>query len=204
MLPISPLIPYGQFTQYTPALPQFYWDVYSAEQRIKHICFELCKMHNYSDYLATKIDELGEDVEGELKQMQRDLDARMQAFEKEIRDILANLYEGQLQWDVQHGEYTDTVHAQRDMFNDVTVHSYNVEQLETVFDVLEMDVDGLANCGLNVKGFAVVNHFLANPNGPTNDVIADNDDAERVLTVNDLSETRLDLDGYLFVTPQNG
>lgn len=53
--PTTQIPPYIGFTQYTPALPNFYWDVYSAEQRIKHICHELHKLVCYSNYLADNI-----------------------------------------------------------------------------------------------------------------------------------------------------
>lgn len=59
--------PYSAFTQYTPALPQFYWDVYSAEQRIKHICFEIDKIINYADYLGVQLNVTHDDV-AELQQ----------------------------------------------------------------------------------------------------------------------------------------
>jgi hypothetical protein len=51
----NPIIPYANFTQFTPALPEFYWNVYSAEQRIKHICYEICKLAKYDDYLAEQL-----------------------------------------------------------------------------------------------------------------------------------------------------
>ena len=54
--------PYSAFTQYTPALPQFYWDVYSAEQRIKHICFEIDKIINYADSLGVQLNITHDDV----------------------------------------------------------------------------------------------------------------------------------------------
>jgi hypothetical protein len=161
-------------------------------------------MHAYSDYLAEQIDELGNDVQNELDKIRADIADWEKALRDEMLNLIASLQEGQLQWDVQQGRYADTVEAQRDMFNDVTVHSYNVEQLETLFDTINMDVDGLANCGLNVKGLAVVNHFLLRPDGPTSDVIADRENARDVLTVNDLGETLLDAEGYLYVTPRNG
>lgn len=59
--------PYSAFTQYTPALPQFYWDVYSAEQRIKHICFEIDKIINYADSLGVQLNVTHADV-AELQQ----------------------------------------------------------------------------------------------------------------------------------------
>ena len=61
------VIPYGSYTAYTPALPQFYWDVYSAEQRIKHICFEIDKIINYADSLGVQLNVTHDDV-AELQQ----------------------------------------------------------------------------------------------------------------------------------------
>lgn len=60
---LNPLIPYGGFTTFTPTLPEFYWNVYSSEQRIKHICYELCKLAKYDDYLAEQLGLTREDVE---------------------------------------------------------------------------------------------------------------------------------------------
>lgn len=195
----SSLIPYAAFTQFTPTLPEFYWNVYSSEQRIKHICYELCKLHAYSDYLAEQINLLGEDVEGELKEMQRKIEQEQKSFRDEIMHILADLQIGSLQWDVQHGKYTPTIEAQRDMFNDVTVHSYNNEQLETVFESTNMTVEKLANSGLNVKGYAVMNHALLEPDAITDDLTPDEPRSEGRLTVNDLNKAFLDVNGYVFV-----
>lgn len=61
------IVPYGSYTAYTPALPQFYWDVYSAEQRIKHICYEIDKIINYADSLGVQLNVTHDDV-AELQQ----------------------------------------------------------------------------------------------------------------------------------------
>lgn len=195
----SSLIPYAAYTNFTPALPEFYWNVYSAEQRIKHICFELCKLHAYSDYLSEQIAELGEDVEIEIKEIREEVEKKQQDFRNEIIRLIEELDVGDLQWDVQHGRYTDSVNAQRDMFNDVTVHSYNNEQLEKIFDDLDMSVDDLANCGLNVKGYAIMNHLILEPIEPTNDLIPEAPSREGKYTVADLINSALDKDGYIFV-----
>lgn len=44
--------PYSGFTQMTPTIPKFYWDVNSQEQRIKTICVLLQKVIDYSDEVA--------------------------------------------------------------------------------------------------------------------------------------------------------
>lgn len=61
------IVPYGSYTAYTPALPQFYWDVYSAEQRVKHICYEIDKIINYADSLGVQLNVTHDDV-AELQQ----------------------------------------------------------------------------------------------------------------------------------------
>lgn len=68
--PTSPIAPFFGFTDFTTALPEFYWDVYTAEERIKEICFKLQKLVCYSNMLAdninidhTLIDELQEAFE---------------------------------------------------------------------------------------------------------------------------------------------
>ena len=53
--PTSPIAPFFGFTNFTPALPEFYWDVYTAEERIKEICFKLQKLVCYSNMLADNI-----------------------------------------------------------------------------------------------------------------------------------------------------
>lgn len=54
--------PYGSFTAYTPALPQFYWDVYSSEQRIKHMCYEIEKVIAYANMLGVNLNATHNDV----------------------------------------------------------------------------------------------------------------------------------------------
>ena len=196
---LNGIIPYHAWTDFTPTLPQFYWDVYSAEQRIKHICYELCKMHCYSDYLAEQLEKLGTDTENELAAIKANWEQKQNEFQDEILKILSELTVGSLQWDVQYGKYESTVKAQRDMFNDVTVHSYNNEQLETIFNELDMTVDKLANCGLNVKGYALMNHLLKSPTTITSDLIPDDPNVEGMLTINDLNKASLDTEGYVFV-----
>ena len=43
---------YSGWTQYTPVIPKLYWDVYSAEQRMKQLCMNFDKVEHYLDYMA--------------------------------------------------------------------------------------------------------------------------------------------------------
>ena len=144
--------PYSAFTKYTPALPQFYWDVYSAEQRIKDICLELDKLASYGTYLAETIDRIQAVSPEEFTAYQQE----MRSVIAELREEIYELSVGTMAWNVQHGRFTPTIQAQRDMFNDLTVHAITVKELNE----LNMTVDSLANCGLNVRGLAVMSRWL--------------------------------------------
>lgn len=60
-------VPYASFTNFTPVLPAFYYDVYSSEQRIKAICMEIDKIINYADSLGVQLNVTHDDV-AELQQ----------------------------------------------------------------------------------------------------------------------------------------
>lgn len=64
------IIPYCGFTAFTPALPDFYGNVYDAEQRIKHICCEIDKLVNYADMLGRHINVTHEEVETLKRELQ--------------------------------------------------------------------------------------------------------------------------------------
>lgn len=148
------IVPYGSYTAYTPALPQFYWDVYSSEQRVKHICYEIDKLANYANYLADTIKKIDAVSPDEFARYKDKLDSEIAALKTEIYDLQV----GALSWNVQHGEYTSSKQAQRDMFNDLSVHAITVKTLNS----LDMTVKDLADCGLNVRGLAVMSYWLVN------------------------------------------
>lgn len=146
------IVPYGSYTAYTPALPQFYWDVYSAEQRVKHICYEIDKLANYANYLADIIKRIDAVSPDEFDKYKDKLNSEIAAIKTEIYDLQI----GSLSWNVQHGEYTTSKQSQRDMFNDITVHAITVKELNS----LDMTVSELSECGLNVRGLAVMSKWL--------------------------------------------
>ena len=146
------LVPYSSYVASTPALPAFYWDVYSSEQRIKEMCLELDKLASYGTYLAETIDRI-----------QAVSPEEFATYQQEMREMIASLrieiYElsvGVMSWNVQHGKFTSSTQAQRDMFNDLAVHAITVKKLNS----LEMTVSNLANCGLSVRGLAVMSYWL--------------------------------------------
>lgn len=53
--PASIIPSFFGWTNFTPALPDFYWNVYSAEERIKKICLELHKLCEYANMLGFEL-----------------------------------------------------------------------------------------------------------------------------------------------------
>lgn len=106
------------------------------------------------------------DVDADLSSLNADLmalDSKVEGYYSELTGYIAELYRlieelghGQPQWDPQIGEFTDTTTAQRDMFNDVTVHGITVKDL----DSLDFTVATLSDCGLNARGLAVMGQWL--------------------------------------------
>ena len=56
-VPPFPITPFAVWTWSTPVIPEFYWNIYSSEQRIKSICKEIGKIEAYLQYLVTKTNE---------------------------------------------------------------------------------------------------------------------------------------------------
>ena len=146
------LVPYSSYVASTPALPAFYWDVYSSEQRIKEMCLELDKLASYGTYLAETIDRIQAVSPEEFATYQQEMRETIASLRIEIYELSV----GVMSWNVQHGKFTSSTQAQRDMFNDLAVHAITVKKLNS----LEMTVSNLANCGLSVRGLAVMSYWL--------------------------------------------
>ena len=145
--PVCPSFPgfLGWIMQYPPTIPKFYWDVKSQEQRIKTMC---CYINSLVEY----VDALNEQD----AKNYADLRAQIIAAKTELEKLIDDMTAGQNQWDCQTGTYEPSNVAQRDMFNDVTVHSITVTDLAG----LDLNVEQLAQCGLNVRGLAVMSYWL--------------------------------------------
>lgn len=83
-MPRVPITLFNVWTWSTPVIPEFYWNVYSAEQRIKQICKEIGRIEAYLDYAATtanqshlEIDEHINKVYDELSKKIADLTVRL-------------------------------------------------------------------------------------------------------------------------------
>lgn len=64
---------YSGWTQYTPVIPKLYWDVYSAEQRLKQLCLNFDKVEHYLDYVAELMNEWNIDFSDEMQKELEDI-----------------------------------------------------------------------------------------------------------------------------------
>lgn len=58
---------YSGWNMYTPVIPKLYWDVYSAEQRMKQLCLSYDKVEHYLDYVANMMNEWNIEFSDEIK-----------------------------------------------------------------------------------------------------------------------------------------
>lgn len=83
-------------------------------------------------------------------------DVEIANLDNKLIKIIEQLQIGMLIWNVTVGKYTENVTAMRDFFNDVTVHAITVDTLAN----MDITVDALTDCGLNVRGLAVFSGYL--------------------------------------------
>lgn len=134
--------------------PLVYDESLSVEQQIACLFGKIANID--SDFVTTvEFDDFKNQIHAEqvsqTEQLEGYTNSEIDKLDKSLRDLIASLQIGTLIWNVTVGTYTDNVKAMRDFFNDVTVHAITVEQLAQ----LDLTVDQLANCGLNVRGLAV-------------------------------------------------
>lgn len=86
-VPPYPITPFAVWTWSTPVIPEFYWNIYSSEQRIKQICKEIGKIESYLQYLVnatnSNIIELHKRIDV--------LTERVAALEKHVEEEVARL-----------------------------------------------------------------------------------------------------------------
>ena len=96
--PFPALVPLATWTWNTPVIPTFYWNVYSAEQRIRQICLEIGRIEAWLDYatananvahaaLGKRIDDLTKKLHEEVARLDARIDEENKA-RKEADDLL--------------------------------------------------------------------------------------------------------------------
>lgn len=86
-VPPFPITPFSVWTWNSPVIPNFYWNVYSAEQRIKSICKEIGKIEAYLQYLVTKTNENIIELHQRIDQ----LTERVAQLERHVEEEVARL-----------------------------------------------------------------------------------------------------------------
>lgn len=83
------LIPfYRAFTDYTPTIPKFYWDVYSQEERLKKLCWEYTKIIAYLDALCKAFNELNDTIDSKLSDFEKRV---LEEVEQAIQEAVDNI-----------------------------------------------------------------------------------------------------------------
>lgn len=108
---------------------------------------------------TAQIDSEIADINADISNMKDDVAekyAHVLMLINELRTLIEQIKASELQWDVTSGVYEPSMHAQRNMFNDVTVHGITCDDLVDAVAT----VDALTDCGLNVRGVAVMGLWL--------------------------------------------
>lgn len=144
--------PFWGFSAFTPTIPKLYWNVKSQEQRILNLFDLLNKLVCYTDEISSSLNDLETVSPDDFVIYQKNIKILLDDMKSDIDELSI----GSLAWDVTRGEYKSSKEVQRNLFNDVTVHAITVKKLNS----LDMTVSELANCGLSVRGLAVMSYWL--------------------------------------------
>lgn len=139
--------------------PLVYDESLSVAQQIACLFGKIKSMD--TDFVSTDefkefIDQLNIELDKIKSDAETYTDVEIANLDNKFIKIIEQLQIGMLIWNVTVGKYTENVTAMRDFFNDVTVHAITVDTLAN----MDITVDGLTDCGLNVRGLAVFSGYL--------------------------------------------
>ena len=78
--PVYPFPYFSSFTVSPPVIPDYYWNVYSQEERIKSICMRLERLVAFVDAMVDTVNKQYEMIR-ELKETIEEINKRLQALE---------------------------------------------------------------------------------------------------------------------------
>ena len=84
--PTPAVVPLVAWTWNTPVIPQFYWNVYSAEQRIKQICLEIGRIQEYLNYFATHYNKMSGYLNKRIDKLTAAMYAEVERLDKAIEE----------------------------------------------------------------------------------------------------------------------
>ena len=88
--PCPPITPFGVWTWTTPIIPQFYYNVYSQEQRIKQICLEIGHIEAYLNYAVPFSNMAHAKLSKRLDDLEAELTTEVARLDKLIADETTN------------------------------------------------------------------------------------------------------------------
>lgn len=88
---VPPITPFPAWTWTTPVIPQFYWNVYSAEQRIRQICVEIGRIQAYLGYMAANANAAHWYLDNRFTETETRLTRRIDKLEDDLTEEVTRL-----------------------------------------------------------------------------------------------------------------
>lgn len=88
---VPPITPFPAWTWTTPVIPQFYWNVYSAEQRIRQICVEIGHIQAYLEYMAANANAAHWYLDNRFTETETRLTQRIDKLEADLTEEVIRL-----------------------------------------------------------------------------------------------------------------
>lgn len=88
---VPPITPFPAWTWTTPVIPQFYWNVYSAEQRIRQICVEIGRIQAYLGYMAANANAAHWYLDNRFTETETRLTQRIDELEADLTEEVTRL-----------------------------------------------------------------------------------------------------------------
>lgn len=142
--------------------PLVYDESLSVEQQIACLMGQMKKLTAYVDQFVPNsvfqefVKFMEKDQNKQTEELEQYTDKQLLALKTYLISLIDQITAAMEIWDVTLGRFNNNVDSMRDLFNDVTVHAITVDTLAN----LDLTVDGLSECGLNVRGLAVFSGYL--------------------------------------------
>ena len=132
-MPYNPItntgLPYFPWiTEYTPIIPKMYWDVYSAEERVKTLCMEYDRICHYLGDVATHLNDQDTDIQTKLATITAHLSA-LDKITDELKTAFDQLTDNLPVYNPTNGKYENSTKTNRDIYRELAVFGARVNQL---------------------------------------------------------------------------